>query len=156
MPPSLQALFHKMPNPGSEEVVELFPNTKSGKDINPTTESVSGFFGNKMDHYSSEANYGDSGSAARFFYCAKAGKKERTANGQVENKHPTVKPLKLMEYLCKLVSMPEGNLLLDPFCGSGSTLVACKQLGLNCVGIDEDPKSVATALRRLKHTKRNS
>ena len=92
---------------------------------------------------------GDSGSAARFFYCAKASRAERTANGQVENRHPTVKPLALMEYLCKLVTMPERNLILDPFCGSGSTLIACVRLGLPCIGIEQDHDNAETARARM-------
>jgi len=67
--------------------------------------------------------------------------------------HPTVKPIALMRYLLKLVSMPRGNYVLDPFCGSGSTLVACKQLGLPYVGIDSDEEAVHTALKRLEYTR---
>ena len=62
---------------GSEEVMQGFPHTKSGKDINPTAETVSGFFGQDMGYYSQDANYGDEGSAARFFYCAKVSRAER-------------------------------------------------------------------------------
>ena len=54
------------------------------------------------------------------------------------NNHPTVKPLALMRYLLTLVTMPERNLILDPFAGSGSTGVACKELGLPCVLIDDE------------------
>ena len=61
-----------------------------------------------------------------------------------------MKPLKLMEYLCKLVTCPEQNYILDPFCGSGSTLLACKQLGIPALGIDSDPESVKTTLQRLR------
>jgi len=96
--------------------------------------------------------YSDSGSAARFFYCAKASRKERTCNGQVDNKHPTVKPLALMRYLLTLVTYPGGNYILDPFCGSGSTLVACKQLGLKAMGIDKDRQSVTLSRARLADT----
>ena len=62
---------------GSEEVTELFPNTKSGKDKNPNKGNVAGFFGNTMGYYSADANYGDEGSAARFFYVPKTSKKDR-------------------------------------------------------------------------------
>lgn len=62
---------------GSEEVTELFPNTKSGKDKNPNKGNVTGFFGNTMGYYSADANYGDEGSAARFFYVPKTTKKDR-------------------------------------------------------------------------------
>jgi len=55
--------------------------------------------------------------ASRFFYVAKAGRKERNI-GSVNNNHPTVKPLKLMEYLCILTQTPTGGIVLDPFAGS--------------------------------------
>src|SRR5690606_3140258 len=58
--------------------------------------------------------YNDSGGASRFFYVAKASRRERTHNGQVDNKHPTVKPIKLMEYLVTLIT-PPGGIVLDPF-----------------------------------------
>ena len=73
------------------------------------------------------------GSAARFFYCAKAGKKERNASG--ENNHPTVKPIKLMTYLIRLVT-PPGGTTLDPFMGSGSTGVAAVENGFDFIGIE--------------------
>jgi len=62
---------------GSEEVKDIFPHTKSGKDKNPTEGNVSGFFGNNMGYYSKDANYGDEGSAARYFYCPKTSKAEK-------------------------------------------------------------------------------
>jgi site-specific DNA-methyltransferase (adenine-specific) len=65
-----------------------------------------------------------------------------------KNSHPTVKPLALMEYLCKLVKMPEYNLILDPFVGSGTTLLACIRLGIPCIGIDSDEKSCEIAAKR--------
>lgn len=67
--------------------------------------------------------YGDLGGASRFFYCAKASKSER---GEM-NDHPTVKPLKLMEYLCKLTETPTKGIVLDMFGGSGTTAVACER-----------------------------
>ena len=69
---------------GSDEVVELFPETRSGKDRNPAKTSSSGFTGHGIR--SEEVNYGDSGSAARFFYCPKASKKDR--NEGLENTTP--------------------------------------------------------------------
>ena len=76
---------------------------------------------------------GDAGSAARFFYCAKADAEDRTAG----NNHPTVKPLALMRWLVTLVT-PPGGLVLDPFAGSGSTGVAAIQLGFRFLGFDLD------------------
>jgi DNA modification methylase len=67
---------------------------------------------------------------------------------KLKNNHPTVKPLALMEYLCKLVKMPEYNLIIDPFMGSGTTLLACINLGIPCIGIDNDEKSCEIAVKR--------
>ena len=91
----------------------------------------------------------DYGSTARFFYCAKSSKSERGEN----NNHPTVKPIKLMEYLVKLVTI-EGAAVLDPFCGSGSTLIACSNLGRNWIGIDNETAYVDIANKRLANTYR--
>lgn len=88
-------------------------------------------------------------SAARFFYGAKASRSERTAGGKVENKHPTVKPLALMRYLLTLLKMPERNLFLDPFAGSGSTLVAAKQLKVPCIGIELSEEYCEIIAKRL-------
>src|SRR5574340_1173224 len=88
--------------------------------------------------------YGDAGGASRFFYCAKASKKEKGEG----NNHPTVKPLALMEYLVKLVSAP-GAVILDPFAGSGSTLIAALNLGRSAIGIELDTHNYETAAKRL-------
>ena len=82
---------------------------------------------------------------AKFFYCAKVSPSER---GE-ENKHPTVKPLKLMRYLCRLIT-PPGGLVLDPFAGSGSTGVAALQEGFRFVGIEQDASYVEIATRRME------
>jgi site-specific DNA-methyltransferase (adenine-specific) len=92
------------------------------------------------------------GTAARFFfqvdpdplfYCAKASKKERGEN----NSHPTVKPLKLMKYLVRLVT-PPGGTVLDPFAGSGTTLLAAKEENFNAVGIELDNEYIKIAIER--------
>lgn len=85
----------------------------------------------------------DSGGASRFFYCAKASKAER-GDG---NDHPTVKPLKLMEYL---ITLSGGHLILDPFMGSGTTLVAAKRLGRKAIGIEIDEHSCEIAANRCR------
>ncbi len=85
----------------------------------------------------------DSGGASRFFYCSKASKTERSGS-----LHPTVKPLALMRYLCRLVT-PPGGLILDPFMGSGSTAVAAVQEGFHIIGFEIDPTFHADACRRL-------
>lgn len=93
--------------------------------------------------------FSDSGGASRFMYVAKASKSERTHNGAVENDHPTVKPLALMSWLIRLVT-PSGGCVLDPFCGSGSTLVAATEEGFDCIGFDKDIVSVNIAMDRAK------
>lgn len=109
---------------GSDDVVAGFPGTTSG------------------------------GSAARFFYCAKASKAEREAGlsaaaGERANRHPTVKPVAVMEYLLRLV-MPPGGIALDPFAGSGTTLVAAARLGMNAIGIEREPEYHAIAEARIR------
>ena len=83
------------------------------------------------------------GSAARFFYCAKAGKKDRGEG----NTHPTVKPTDLMRYLCRLVT-PPGGVVLDPFMGSGSTGKAAMLEGFRFIGCEQVPEYLEIARRR--------
>lgn len=83
-----------------------------------------------------------------FFYCSKASKSETTLKGEIENDHPTKKPLKLMRHLVRLASRP-GELVLDPYLGSGTTAEACVHEGVSFVGIEKDPKFHAIASRRL-------
>ncbi len=91
------------------------------------------------------------GKVLRFKYCAKASKIERNTGVDhvAQNTHPTVKPLKLMQYLCKLVTPPGVGIILDPFCGSGSTLLAAQKLGINYVGIEKTQEYVAIVEQRL-------
>lgn len=89
---------------------------------------------------------------SRFFYCAKVRRQERAASLPVCNTHPTMKPLALMEYLCKLTATPAGGVVLDPFAGSGSTLVACKRIGRPSIGIEKDPEYCRIASARLTAT----
>lgn len=130
---------------GSGEVVGLFPCQKSGEvkpsainrdkvvvDFNRGLTQKTGYFP------SSE------GSAARFFYCAKASRKERGEG----NTHPTVKPLALMKYLITL-GLPPGGTVLDPFCGSGTTALACKELGRNYICIEKELEYYQIACNRL-------
>jgi site-specific DNA-methyltransferase (adenine-specific) len=88
----------------------------------------------------------DSGGASRFFYCAKASKSER-GDGNI---HPTVKPVKLMRYLCRLIT-PPGGTVLDPFMGSGSTLIAAKLEGFHGIGIEREAEYVEIAKWRMVH-----
>jgi len=86
------------------------------------------------------------GEPSRFFYCAKASPSERG-----ENNHPTVKPLKLMKYLLTLISPPKDALILDPFCGSGSTILAAKHLNINAIGIEKEAEYVEIAASRVNN-----
>jgi len=105
---------------GSEEVLGLFPESSGG--AFPRAHGASGFV--TPEERGIRVELGDEGSAARFFYCAKADKAERGKG----NNHPTVKPLALMSYLCKLLASPGfSGVLLDPFMGSGSTLLAASR-----------------------------
>lgn len=143
---------------GSAEVSDIFPKTDAGT----------------------------SDTAARFFYTAKASKRDRdeglaqmptvTADpyGQHrgrrmegndtridgkppstgKNHHPTVKPTDLMRYLCRLVT-PPGGIVLDPFCGSGSTGKAAVLEGFRFIGIERDPQYVKIARARVAAVRRD-
>lgn len=84
--------------------------------------------------------------SARFFYCPKAGKRDRGSS----NKHPTVKPTDLMRYLCRLVT-PPGGTVLDPFTGSGSTGKAAVMEGFRFQGIEREPEYADIARARISH-----
>jgi len=89
--------------------------------------------------------WGDTGGASRFFYCAKASKKERGEG----NNHPTVKPVSLIKYLVTLVTPPDG-VCLDPFMGSGATAIACINTNRNYIGFELDKYYYEAALQRIK------
>lgn len=89
-------------------------------------------------------DYPDSGGASRFFYVSKASESDKGSN----NNHPTVKSTKLMEYLIKLVTPPQGK-ILDPFMGSGSTGVAAKQWGFEFIGIEKEKEYFDIASKRI-------
>jgi site-specific DNA-methyltransferase (adenine-specific) len=135
---------------GSEEVVGLFPDTKSGKmgpwNNRTTNGSPNGIYGKFDEEHPLSETYGDSGSAARFFYCAKASKRDRDEG----NNHPTVKPTDLMRYLCRLVTPPDGT-VLDPFMGSGSTGKAAVLEGFRFIGIEREEEYCEIAKARIKH-----
>jgi hypothetical protein len=92
----------------------------------------------------------DSGGASRFFYCAKAPKKERpvAADGTA---HPTVKPLTLMRWLVRLVT-PPGGVVLDPFAGSGTTVEAALLEGFRVIGIEREADYLPMIQQRIART----
>ncbi len=105
--------------------------------------------------------YTDTGGASRFFYVAKASNSDRgnvTAGAlplfdvpeySDRNEHPTVKPTTLMRYLCGLTKPPQGGLVLDPFMGSGSTLIAARAEGREAVGVELEERYCEIAAKRL-------
>lgn len=133
---------------GSDEVIELFPKTGGGDKRGDCSGTRPGGFANigadRGDGTPNARVYADTGSAARFFYCAKASRAERGEG----NVHPTVKPLALMRYLCRLIT-PPGGLVLDPFAGSGSTLLTAVAEGFAAVGIEKDPTYAEIARQRF-------
>lgn len=159
---------------GSEEVLELFPQQKSPAPYARSTDDPTeyrGLTGTIRKQGDIVPGYGDSGSAARFFYCAKASRKEREAGlegmpidskefrwnkagewtndtTKARNHHPTVKPIALMEYLIRLVSRP-GQTILDPFMGSGTTGIAAANTGREFIGIEKEAEYVEIAQRRI-------
>jgi len=140
---------------GSDKVVRLFPVTTSGKlERHHKVQGnggASGFLGEmKRDNFYKDYG-GDTGSAARFFYCAKASRSEREAGLEGDKcTHPTVKPIALMRYLCRLVT-PPGGIVLDPFTGSGTTGCAATLEGFGFVGIEREAKYAEIARRRVEH-----
>lgn len=129
---------------GGDEVLDGFPDSSTtGVRRKPDREQQK-VGATPFTRGKDAPEYTDSGSAARFFYCAKPSKKERGEN----NKHPTVKAVKLMRYLCKLVCPPNGA-ILDPFCGSGSTGVAAVMEDFSFIGIEQNPIDVDVAFERV-------
>lgn len=162
---------------GSEEVLARFPVTGASRASNRGE-----LHGNVYDRGKgptgpdSLRGHNDSGgSAARFFYCAKASRKDRNegcealtekalnwssgtknpgsfqsegAHEAAKNNHPTVKPTDLMRYLCRLVT-PPGGVVLDPFMGSGSTGKAAVLEGFDFIGIELEPEYFKIAQARI-------
>jgi hypothetical protein len=130
---------------GSDEVVEAFPLAPGQlAPVGPANGSKPSV--NCYGDYGPRDQFnprGDSGSAARFFYTAKADAEDRLGS-----KHPTVKPVDLMRYLCRLVT-PPGGIVLDPFAGSGSTGVACIAEGFDAILIEREDEYVADIRRRI-------
>lgn len=138
---------------GGEEVMALFPVTTSnaraskGEPQSSITKTIYG-----KGFLRGDANApDDTGSAARFFYCAKASTSERNQGVEDGNTHSTVKPLELMRWLCRLTSTPTGGVVLDPFMGSGTTGVAALLEGRSFVGIELKAEHMKIARQRIEH-----
>lgn len=167
---------------GSKEVLAGFPQSTSGAMKSSTQRAAqdepgSVCYGTLGGAVSSVDVPASSGSAARFFYCAKASRADRNAGlasgsnpavgtgatmreredadwpARNGNHHPTVKPTDLMAYLCRLVT-PPGGLVLDPFMGSGSTGKACMREGFRFLGIEREAEYLAIARARIEHEAR--
>lgn len=164
---------------GSDEVVNSFPHTTSGAMKAGTQRAAQkkpgsfcyGIIGGNITSKPIEKN---SGSAARFFYCAKISRRDRHEGlvdpgpqfshnatlRQIENTatlgnaHPTVKPTSLMQWLIRLTT-PQGGLVLDPFMGSGSTGKAAILEGMRFTGIEQNPDWVKVARARIKYALKN-
>lgn len=131
---------------GSDEVLELFPgNAGQMAYRKPGGKKTKNCYGNYADGAMEAVPYDELGSAARFFYCAKASRSDR---GE-ENDHPTCKPTALMQWLVRLVTR-SGGLVVDPFCGSGSTGVACVREGMSFVGIEREQHYCEISEARIK------
>lgn len=130
---------------GSDEVLAGFPETGAAGNLTGTEPSVplgGDVFGNGLARMPT-ASRGDSGSAARFFYSAKAGPLDRIGTA-----HATVKPVDLMRWLVRLVT-PPGGYILDPFAGSGTTGIAAMAEGFDCTMIEMEAEHVADIDRKL-------
>jgi site-specific DNA-methyltransferase (adenine-specific) len=164
---------------GSDEVLELFPDSKGGTYPAKRGHAVNTAFASGQETEGGFRKMGDIGSAARFFYCAKASKTDRnegldnfpadkpvfgddggTYKGLSDRKnpqanhHPTVKPTTLMRYLIRLVTPLDGT-VLDPFTGSGSTGKAAILEGFRFVGIEQDADYVRIADARIKYAEQH-
>lgn len=135
---------------GSEVVTALFPLSAGSGPSLPNVK-ISGYGGGVVGNGKSEYFGGPrrpvesgSGSAARFFFCAKANKKDRGEG----NSHPTAKPTELMRYLCRLVT-PAHGLILDPFVGSGGTGKAAILEGFDFIGIEREAEYLDIARARI-------
>lgn len=132
---------------GSDEVVGLFPANAGasapvkGSELSAPVKNAYGEYGRVPGAF-----HADKGSAARFFYAAKASKKDRGEG----NVHPTVKPTDLMAYLCRMVT-PPGGVVLDPFMGSGSTGKAAMREGFQFIGCELSPEYLEIARARIGH-----
>jgi len=163
-------------------------NTKSTGGKGEKSMNYGQYSGGYKEGYACDTlgGYGDSGSAARYFYCAKASKRDRDEGLSIfesqkvndgrkkdidnafqrgvtlrKNTHPTVKPTSLMQYLVRLVT-PKGGIVLDPFNGSGSTGKAVmyenkdRDAGYKYIGIEITEEYIPIAIARIKYASSNT
>lgn len=167
---------------GSDEVKDLFPDSNVAGGSQPKVK-VTGYgsnIGNGKSEYDGDGRIpmdSGSGSASRFFFCAKPSPKERnfglgdefevkrpdertsTGMGTVEvkgvqpqkNFHPTIKPVTLMCYLSKLIT-PKGGIVLDPFMGSGTTGISCVINGFDFIGMEREKEYFDIAKTRIQYS----
>jgi len=125
---------------GSEEVLAGFPRAKGA--ISNGKKAGTGYHANYGEMQQS-ASYGDDGSAARFFYHAKASKRDRAGS-----KHPTVKPVALIRYLARLI-IPPGGVVLDPFAGTGTLGEAAHHEGFRAILIESEADYQSDIVNRI-------
>lgn len=142
---------------GAPEVIAAFPDSGGQQGVVTGNEPSSPFanvYGDMPARAGRAEPRGDSGSAARFFYSGKA-----DADDRLGSKHPTVKPVDLMQWLVRLVTAPGGT-VLDPFAGTGTTGEAAWREGCRAVLIEREPQFQEDIRRRLnladKPTKRSA
>ena len=134
---------------GSDEVVADFPDNVGALFSATRKVATTGGSGNSLMGAARQVGDGNGaidepGSAARFFYCAKPSRTERR-----DNPHPTLKPIKLMAYLCNLATPSQGT-VLDPFMGSGTTGVSAIQEGYDFIGIERELEYFQLAENRVQ------
>ena len=125
---------------GSDEVIAAFPDSSGGHWSGETPSLVGAQRPNGAESFDLE-----SGSAARFFYSAKADSDDR-----IGSKHPTVKPVDLMQWLCRLIT-PPGGTVLDPFAGTGTTGEAAWREGFKAILCEREAEYQADIVRRMEH-----
>jgi DNA modification methylase len=131
---------------GSEEVVGAFPETADSKAgwRNNNNQGHEGWSGGTIRSGPLYSGHEDSGSAARFFYTAKADSDDRLGFS-----HPTIKPVDLMQWLVRLVT-PKGGMVLDPFAGTGTTAEAAFREGMRCMLLEREPEYQGFIRERMR------
>ena len=120
-----------------------------GKSSGTQRTTSASWLGSRVKAEDKAIGFGDTGGASRFFYTSKASKKERLLPDGTQHTHPTTKPIKLMQWLVRLVTPPDG-VVLDPFCGSGTTAVAALREGFSIVAIEREEQYVGWIKQRVE------